>query len=232
MDTLRVLTWNLFHGRAVPPAGRDLQAEFAAALARWAWDVALLQEVPPWWPSALARACDADHRCVLTARNALLPLRRLVAERLPDVIKSNGGGANAILVRGAAGAIAEHRYVVLRHRPERRVCHAVRLADGTWIANLHAQVHSQERAQADIDRAAGAVLGWADRDAAVVLGGDFNVRAPAAAGFEPLGGRGVDHLLGRHVRAAAPATVPDRGTLSDHAPVTVCVVTRTGTTSG
>ena len=56
---MRVLTWNLFHGRAVPPAGRDLAREFAAALAAWEWDVALLQEVPPWWPPALGRACGA-----------------------------------------------------------------------------------------------------------------------------------------------------------------------------
>ena len=53
--SLRVLTWNLKHGRAVPPAGRDLFDEFAAALAGWEWDVALLQEVPPWWPAPLAR---------------------------------------------------------------------------------------------------------------------------------------------------------------------------------
>ncbi len=29
---MRVLTWNLKHGRAVPSAGRDLFEEFAAAL--------------------------------------------------------------------------------------------------------------------------------------------------------------------------------------------------------
>ena len=73
---MRVLTWNLYHGRAVPPAGRDLLAEFAAALAGWDWDVALLQEVPPWWPPALARACDAQQRSALTSRNALPALRR------------------------------------------------------------------------------------------------------------------------------------------------------------
>ncbi|MDX6669540.1 MAG: hypothetical protein QOK04_2920, partial [Solirubrobacteraceae bacterium] len=28
-----VLTWNLYHGRGVPPAGRGLTAEFAAMLA-------------------------------------------------------------------------------------------------------------------------------------------------------------------------------------------------------
>src|SRR5688572_13501753 len=56
---LRVLTWNLFHGRARPPAGRPLLNEFARALAGWDWDVALLQEVPPWWPPLLGRAAGA-----------------------------------------------------------------------------------------------------------------------------------------------------------------------------
>ncbi|MDP8968304.1 MAG: hypothetical protein M3N04_06880, partial [Actinomycetota bacterium] len=81
---MRVLTWNLYHGRAVPPAGRDLQDEYAAALAGWNWDVALLQEVPPWWPPVLARACEADERTALTSRNALPALRRAIAQRAPD----------------------------------------------------------------------------------------------------------------------------------------------------
>jgi len=42
-----VLTWNLFHGRSVPDAPREQLADFAARLAGWEWDVALLQEVPP-----------------------------------------------------------------------------------------------------------------------------------------------------------------------------------------
>ena len=180
---MRVLTWNLYHGRAVPPAGRDLLPAFAAALAGWEWDVALLQEVPPWWPPALARACDAQQRTALTSRNALPALRRLVAQRAPDLIKSNGGGANAILVRGASGSIVEHRRVLLRRWPERRVCHGVELANGIWCANLHAQVHSPERAQADIERAAAAVLAWS-RGGPAMLGGDFNVREPAAPGFD------------------------------------------------
>jgi endonuclease/exonuclease/phosphatase family metal-dependent hydrolase len=238
MATMRVLTWNLYHGRAVPPAGRDLRSEFTAALlAGWDWDVALLQEVPPWWPPALARACDAEARSVLTSRNALLALRRFIAERAPDLIKSNGGGANAILVRasatgaarpkaaqaGVAAPIVEHRSVRLRCWPERRICHAVALADGAWVANLHAQVHSAERAQADIRRAAAAVLAWAG-GAPALLGGDFNVRDPVAAGFEHLGGHGVDHVLGHGLRAAGAAEIPDHGRLSDHAPVIVTVL--------
>jgi endonuclease/exonuclease/phosphatase family metal-dependent hydrolase len=213
-----VLTWNLFHGRARPPARRELRAEFTAALAGWAWDVALLQEVPPWWPPELARACAAEQRTVLTSRNALLGLRRFVAERAPDLIKSGGGGANAILVRGAR--IAEHRSVVLRRRPERRVCHAVRLDSGLWCANLHAQVRPHTLTRADIDLAARAVLGWAG-DAPVLLGGDLNVRDPAPPGFDVLGGHGVDHVFGRGVAAIGPARVLERGALSDHAPVLV-----------
>ncbi|MDP2712425.1 MAG: endonuclease/exonuclease/phosphatase family protein [Solirubrobacteraceae bacterium] len=220
---MRVLTWNLFHGRAVPPAGRDLQRAFAAALAGWDWDVALLQEVPPWWPPALALACDAQQRTALTSRNALLPVRRALARRAPDLIKSNGGGANAILVRTAYSTIAEHRSLVLRRRPERRVCHAVALAAGLWCANLHAQVHSAERARADIERAAAATLGWAD-GGPVLLGGDLNVREPSAAGFARLGGDRVDHILGHGLRAVGAPELPDRGGLSDHAPVIVGVL--------
>ena len=218
-----ILTWNLFHGRALPGAGRDLRADFARALAGWAWDVALLQEVPPWWPPALARACDADERTALTSRNALLGVRRALATRWPDVMKSNGGGANAILVRGAP--IAAQRRVLLRRWPERRVCHAVALGDGTWCANLHAQVHSQSRAERDITRAAAATLAWSDGGPAL-LGGDFNVRAPTAPGFEWLAGDGVDHVLGHGLQAAGPAQVLDHGELSDHAPVLVTVLAR------
>ncbi len=67
-----MLTWNLKHGRSVPPSKRELLPEFAAALGGWDWGVALLQEVPPWWPSALAAELDGGvrHTTVLTSRNA------------------------------------------------------------------------------------------------------------------------------------------------------------------
>ena len=71
-----VLTWNLFHGRSVPDAPRGQLADFAARLAGWEWDIALLQEVPPWWPPELGRACRAGARTALTSRNWLLPLSR------------------------------------------------------------------------------------------------------------------------------------------------------------
>lgn len=214
-----VLTWNLYHGRAVPPAGRDLLAEFGRTLAGWEWDVALLQEVPPWWPPALARAAGAaEARTALTSRNAGLWLRRAIAERLPDVIKSNGGGANAILVR--SGAVTEHRRHRLRRWPERRVVHGVRLASGVWVGNVHAQVHSEERAQADIGVSCEYLRGWAG-GGPFVLGGDLNVRRPIAPGMTHAGGHGVDHVLCSRLAPVGRARVPDRGPLSDHAPVLV-----------
>jgi endonuclease/exonuclease/phosphatase family metal-dependent hydrolase len=215
---MRVLTWNLFHGRSLPNSGRNLMGEFSATLASWDWDVALLQEVPPWWPVPLGRACQASARMALTSRNALLPLRRALAERYPDLIKSNGGGANAILVR--SGRIAEHRTLTLRHWPERRTMHAVRIGAG-WVGNLHAQVHSEARAQADLRKAAAALLEWAGDDTPVVLGGDTNTRRPNAPGFAIAGGHDVDFITARGMQRRGRVEVLDRGILSDHAPVLV-----------
>ena len=211
-----VLTWNLFHGRSVPDAPREQLADFAARLAGWEWDVALLQEVPPWWPPELGRASGASARTALTSRNWLLPVTRRVAERRPDLIKSWGGGANAILVRGEA--VLEHRVSTLRRWPERRVAHGVRLERGWWVCNLHAQAHSEARAQADVALAAATAIEWS-AGSPVVLGGDLNTRTPAAPGFAHVAGHGVDHVFARLANAAAPGRTLDRGPLSDHLPV-------------
>ena len=83
------------------------------------------------------------------------------------MIKSNGGGSNAILMR--AGAIAEHRSFRLGWLPERRWLQAVRLEESVWVGNLHTE------AKADQGRLAAAMLRrWAGA-APVVLGGDFNL---------------------------------------------------------
>ena len=225
---LRVLTWNLMHGRALPPAGRQLFEEFAGALEHWEWDVALLQEVPPWWPSILGARLGADWRLALTSRNALLALRRAIAKRRPDAIKSNGGGCNAILARGRE--IVEHRTQRLCSLPERRWVQGVHLAgpDGLWVCNLHtASDASQGRRAGEI------VLGWAEgtqeavawaAGAPVVLGGDFNVRDPSLPGFAYAGGHESDHVFVRGLRPEGAAKVLDRGHLSDHAPVLVSVI--------
>ncbi len=211
-----VLTWNLKHGRAVPSAGRNLLGEFTAALRGWEWDLALLQEVPPWWPAQLATSLGAEQRSVLTSRNAGLAIRRAIAVRWPDAIKSNGGGCNAILVR-RGGPIAEHRTRRLCLLPERRWVHGVRLSDGLWFCNLHA---AAKAAQGRL--AAATALTWA-RGVPVVLGGDFNVRGLTLEQFAHAGGHEVDHVFVHRLTAVGPGEVLDRGVLSDHAPVVVTV---------
>jgi endonuclease/exonuclease/phosphatase family metal-dependent hydrolase len=235
---MQVLSWNLFHGRA--RTGRtgsgELLGEFAAALAGWDWDVALLQEVPPWWPRPLAERTRASMRMKLTSRNELLALRAALARRWPDVMKSGGGGCNAILVRGQA--IAEHRATRLCWWPERRWTHAVRLADGTWAANLHASKQEpRARTERDVRRAGAALDAWVQgtaarrtaRDAAprvrgpsgrVVLSGDFNLDAPETLlpALQRIAGGGVDFILARGFERVA-ARALDAGPLSDHRPI-------------
>ena len=215
---LRVLSWNLYHGRAVPPAGRDLLDEYASTLASWRWDVALLQEVPPWWPAPLAAAAEASWARVLTSRNWFLALQRFLAVRWPDRMRSSGGGSNAILVRGAR--IEEHRRRRVRWWPERRMVHAVRLDSGLWVANMHLTVPRDDLAQADLGRALRAVAEWAG-DAPLVFGGDVNQRRPRAAGLEHVAGNHVDHLFVRGLRRVGKAQLLERGHLSDHAPLAV-----------
>lgn len=218
---MRILSWNLFHGRAVPDVPRPLGGRFARALAGWEWDVALLQEVPPWWPERLAAACGATALTARTSRNQLLALTRAAAARRPDVIKSWGGGANAILLRGAAPVTA-HARLRLRLAPERRVLQAVRRADGIWLANVHASAHDAERAQADLERCSRALLRWSAGEP-VVFGGDLNTRTPRVPGFEHAGGHVLDHVFVRGLEVAAPALTLERGGLSDHVPVLATV---------
>jgi len=211
-----VLSWNLFHGRSQPPAGRDLASEFEHLLAGWEWDLALLQEVPPWWAASLARAARAEQRRVLTSRNSLLAVRRTIARRRPDLIKSNGGGANAILVRGA---IVEHCPLRLQSRPERRVAQLARLADGTCIANFHASTRVP-LAEAELARLCEQALAFAGEDP-LILGGDLNLRSPVASDpqLALLASRDVDHVFARGLERVGAATLLDRRVALEHGPV-------------
>jgi endonuclease/exonuclease/phosphatase family metal-dependent hydrolase len=215
---VRVLTWNLYHGRSVPPSGRPLTREFAAALAGWEWDVALLQEVPPWFPPTLACAAHAEYRLQLTSRNWLLPLRRWISERNPDILKSNGGGCDAILVRGAP--ILEHRSHRLRRLPEGRWVHGVRLPDG-WVVNVHSHNRTPEVALIDTRKAIAAALRWS-AGAPLIFGGDINLKhPPELPGLVHLAGNHVDHIFTNGRLAVGKGQVIDRGVLSDHPPVAV-----------
>jgi hypothetical protein len=180
--------------------------------------VALLQEVPPWWPAALGAQLGAEHRTVLTSRNALLTLRRAIAVRWPDAIKSNGGGANAILAR--RDRIVADRATRLCWLPERRWAHGVQLGSGVWIVNLHATAGNASAATRDCSAALASARTWAGGDP-LVFGGDLNLRTPSLPGMARVGSRDVDHLFVDGLAATGDAEVLDRGALSDHPPLVV-----------
>ena len=123
--TLRLATWNLFHGRESPPRRfrvtepGEAYGQFLEVLRRIEWDVLLLQEAPPRWREALVRDLGSEGACVLTSRNSLGWLRGLIADRLPNVIASNEGGSNQTLAK-PGWEIAETRVHTLATRPERR----------------------------------------------------------------------------------------------------------------
>jgi endonuclease/exonuclease/phosphatase family metal-dependent hydrolase len=197
---MRVLSWNLYHGRDFPPdpalftwrsrllrtternathaqVNRSLLDEFAAVLDGLEWHVALLQEAPPGWFRGLCLRTRSSGVRVLTSRNWLPPLQGLLARLNPDLLASSEGGSNQILVRHP-GRMLEHRWMTLVRLPERRRTHWARLelAEGqVCVANLHASAGLPERASAEVVRAAEAAAGWSGHEP-LVFGGDFNLR--------------------------------------------------------
>ena len=138
-----------------------------------------------------------------------------ISVRNPDVLKANGGGCNAILVRGpailgaphgaaraAAGAALDAR----RAAGERRC----------WVVNLHATTRKRLRAapqtRAEVRFAAGTGLAWAG-GAPLVLGGDLNLPDPGERRAAPR-----RRPLGRpRLRQRAGARGPRRGARPRHA---------------
>jgi endonuclease/exonuclease/phosphatase family metal-dependent hydrolase len=262
-----VLTWNLFHGRDFPPeeglrtlrsrllrttelgathaqVNRSLLAEFTGWLAARPWDVAFLQEAPPRWLRPLAAGCGASGASALTSRNFLAAFRAAAAHLNPDLIASNEGGSNQVLLRPPA-RLLEVRRLTLRLWPERRrmLWARVGLVGGKRLAlaNVHATAGDPRAAAEDVELAAERAVEWAGGDS-LVFGGDLNLRprrqpepfdalerrfglaAPTAPGS-------IDHLLASGLEVVrSPATLPPeardvpgpRGLdlrLSDHAPV-------------
>jgi endonuclease/exonuclease/phosphatase family metal-dependent hydrolase len=217
---MRVISWNLFHGRDFPPnpalftlrsrifgtterdaahvqVNRDLEAEFAEMLAAASWDVAMLQECPPQWADRLAASCDAAAHVSLTSRNWLGSLRAPLARANPDLMGSWEGGSNLTLVRGAA--IAERRELVLRRWPERRTMAltalaAAEAAPAIWVANLHASTRPP-LAEEEVRAAAREALRAAG-DRPLVFGGDLNLRPAETAVFAELAELGLEGAAG------------------------------------
>lgn len=262
------MSWNLFHGRDDPPdprlhtlrsrllgrtergathaqVNRSLKDEFAEVIDGLEWRVALFQEAPPRWLVPLARRCRAGGVSALTSRNSLACLRTSVAARNPDLIASNEGGSNMVLVRAPA-RIVEVERVTLARRPERRRMLLARVelepAVRVAVACSHLSVPSTGRAAGEVLRGAERAVEFAGADP-LIFGGDLNLRPereprPFAELSErfglapPTGPQSLDHLLVRGLdvvdapRRLAPGEreVPDRDglrvRLSDHALVT------------
>jgi endonuclease/exonuclease/phosphatase family metal-dependent hydrolase len=205
MAALRVLTWNLFHGRDHPPdealftwrslllkaternathvhVNRVLLQEFGDVIAGADWAVCLLQEVPPGWAGPLGERCGAETHLVLTSRNQLSPLRQRLARWNPDLIASGEGGSNLILVR-LPWRITERGTVLLnpflrRGLRERRRMALATIATGAvelCVANLHASTGDRYQTEEDIVRGAQRAVDFA-RGRPLVFGGDFNLR--------------------------------------------------------
>jgi endonuclease/exonuclease/phosphatase family metal-dependent hydrolase len=198
---MRVLSWNLYHGRDHPPdpalvtlrarllrttqrnpthaqVNRPLLDELAGLLDGYEWDVALLQETPPRWFHELARRSRSNGVRLLTSRNWCPPLQAVVADWNPDLIASWEGGSNQILVRHP-GRVLEHRRLTLARLPEQRRMQWTRLelpADGRLsVANLHASAGLPERASKELAAAAETAIRWSGADP-LLFGGDFNLR--------------------------------------------------------
>lgn len=228
---MRVITWNLFHGRDFPPerelltrrsrllrtsergrgyvqVNRPLLDEFAHVLAREDWDIALLQEAPPRWLAPLCRASEASGLSLLTSRNEPRRLREIAADWSPDLVASAEGGSNQVLFRHPWRFTGRRSRVTLAWRPERRRMVRAELehpgAGRLAVANMHLTAGDPRRAAAELTRALDAAL-----PGPLIFGGDLNVRpfqAPEA--YEPLGPptgpKSIDHVFGLGLTVVEP----------------------------
>jgi endonuclease/exonuclease/phosphatase family metal-dependent hydrolase len=168
MADLRVLTWNLFHGRDHPPdpalftwrsrllrvternpthvqVNRPLLGDFADVIAGAEWSVCFLQETPPSWAGPLAKRCGAEAHAVLTSRNQLAHLRQRLARWNPDLFASGEGGSNVILAR-APWRIAERGAALLNPFPRRGLRERRRMALATLVTGRAAGTAAEEAA--------------------------------------------------------------------------------------
>jgi endonuclease/exonuclease/phosphatase family metal-dependent hydrolase len=212
---LRVLCWNLFHGRDAPPnkllltrrskflkvtehdashlqVNRLLLNEYADLIASVPWSLCLLQEVPPWWAEPLARRSGAVAHRVLTSRNQLAPLRRWLASLNADLVGSAQGGANVTLVR-PPWRVSERRSLLLNPSPRRGLRERRRMGfltasfegNRVCVGNLHATAGARPRAELDLLRAAEAASRWS-AGRPLLVGGDYNLRPATSRLFAEL----------------------------------------------
>jgi endonuclease/exonuclease/phosphatase family metal-dependent hydrolase len=216
-----IRSWNVFHGRTAPTGSGVHLREMVELASADAPDVLCLQELPLW---ALSRLEDWSGMTALSAVAKRTPvprwlggiLQRRDARRFRSGVT---GQANAILLAPGLEPL-EHRTVQISERGrERRVCHAVRLAE-LVIGNVHASNDFRHPAvpRAELKRAHELIESLA-AGGARVLAGDFNLRDP------DLPGPNIDHIVVAGIEHGALEVWPasrrlhNGAVLSDHAPV-------------
>jgi endonuclease/exonuclease/phosphatase family metal-dependent hydrolase len=237
--SLQIRTWNIAHGRDVPPGPghghlrRKLLDEMAQLMVEERPDVVLLQEVPVW-AADLLRQKTGMGVTLAPAYGAHVPflhvplplaLGATIGRALPDLVRTQiEGQANAVLFGEQLLLVSARRAQInARHRlrGEPRIAQLVRLrhrAAGRElvVANVHADSgdnrHQLERAGYLLERFA--------RGAPMVLAGDLNadahspaLRALVARGWlEDSIDVGIDHILVRGLRVQQPASrwAPER----------------------
>ena len=231
--SLLVRTWNIAHGRDVPPgpgyghARRKLLAEMCAVLVEDDPDIVLLQEVPIW-AGPLLREHTGMGVTLADAYGAHVPFLHVplplaagaaLGRALPDVVRTQFEGQGQALLYGPDLLLVSTRRVLLNEhrwfRGEPRIAQLVRLRHRKLgielaVGNVHAD-HGGAPAQLE---KAGFVLERFARGAPMILGGDMNARMHSA-GLRSLAGRGwvedagevgIDHLLVRGAELEWPAT--------------------------
>jgi endonuclease/exonuclease/phosphatase family metal-dependent hydrolase len=241
--SLQIRTWNIAHGRDVPPDAayghvrRKLLPEMAALMVDEEPDLILLQEVPVW-AGKLLREQTGMGITLAPAYGAHIPFAHIplplavgawVGRAVPDLVRTQiEGQANALLY-GPELLLVSARRVQLnvreRFRGEPRIAQLVRLRHRRSgrefaVANVHA---GWEGNLTQLERA-GYVLEQFARGAPMVLAGDLNAR-PRSPGMRTLVARGwhedsddmtVDHVLVKGAALDWPATrwKPERRNLS------------------
>ncbi len=219
-----VRSWNVFHGRSFPPDRRVRLREMIELVSADAPDVVCLQELP-LWALPLLEEWSGLTSVWAVAKRPLVPrqvggvLQRHDARRFRSAIT---GQANAILLAPSHRPL-EHRTVRVSDRGrERRVCHAVRLAD-IVVGNVHCsnEFERTEVPKEELKRAHELVQGMAAAGEARVLAGDFNLLDPDLPGPQ------IDHVVVAGMPHGPLEVWPDArrrhdgAVLSDHAPVEV-----------
>src|SRR5438552_3759744 len=197
---LRVRTWNVFHGNALPPERRGFLEEMVRLVTADGPDVVCLQEVPVWALRHLEEWSGMAALGAVAARPRLwsAELGRLLTEAHHGLLRSAlTGQANAILLSRAL-RVGQERTLAVSRGGERRVCQAVRVADVGLVGNVH--VTGGLVADERFLRAAAFVEAQAERDlregrsGKAYFEGVLALREEARQGFADLLGVEPSHI--------------------------------------